>query len=314
MREIDKERLNWIKCRTKGIIHRGSYDVKKVLKNREILPVDEANVFIYNRILSGEPFMACRFGSVELGILSDVEGIKLNITRKVKDKNWHRLNNNAGFFPNDQEFACQFGDVYFKLIPQTDLLAIWNNAFEDYMVSKYAKSAVITHLTALEPWYTTGIPWTKALEGKKVLLIHPFTETIVSQYKKRELLFDNPDILPKFELKTVKAVQTIAGQKDPRFEYWFEALEYMYQEALKTDFDIAIIGCGAYGLPLAGMLKNAGKQAVHMGGATQLLFGIKGKRWDNMPLISKLYNDDWVRPALTDIPKAFKNIEGGCYW
>lgn len=96
-------------------------------------------------------------------------------------------------------------------------------------------------------------------------------------------MFDNPDILPEFELKTLKAVQTLAGEKEDRFKTWFEALNYMYTEAMKIDFDIAIIGCGAYGMPLASMLKEAGKKAIHMGGVTQILFGIKGKRWEEEP-------------------------------
>ena len=37
-----------------------------------------------------------------------------------------------------------------------------------------------------------------------------------------------------------------------------------------------------------------------MSGATQLLFGIKGKRWDDHPVISKLYNPAWVRPDETE--------------
>ena len=67
-------------------------------------------------------------------------------------------------------------------------------------------------------------------------------ETIRQQYEKnRERIFPGTDILPAFELKTLKAVQTIAGEKDARFATWFEALDYMYQEAMKFDFDIAII-------------------------------------------------------------------------
>ena len=62
--------------------------------------------------------------------------------------------------------------------------------------------------------------------------------------------------MPEFELKTLKAVQTIAGEKDERFSTWFEALEYMFEETMKIDFDIAIIGCGAYGMPLAAKLKK----------------------------------------------------------
>ncbi len=161
---------------------------------------------------------------------------------------------------------------------------------------RYLQNSEYCELRSIEPYYYDN-PWSKSLEGKKVLVIHPFADTIASQYKKREKLFDNKEVLPEFELQTIKAVQTIAGTKDDRFKDWFEALEYMYNEATKKDFDIALIGCGAYGFPLAAKLKKAGKQTVHMGGSLQILFGIKGKRWDNHEIIGKLYNDAWVRPG-----------------
>ena len=43
----------------------------------------------------------------------------------------------------------------------------------------------------------------------------------------------------------------------------------------EIDFEVALIGCGAYGLPLAAHVKRLGKKAVHLGGATQNLV------WDN---------------------------------
>ena len=46
----------------------------------------------------------------------------------------------------------------------------------------------------------------------------------------------------------------------------------MYEECKQIDFDVAIIGCGDYGLPLAEKLKSHGKQVIHLGGATQLMF------------------------------------------
>lgn len=74
-----------------------------------------------------------------------------------------------------------------------------------------------------------------------------------------------------------KSVQSIAGQKTP-YKDWFEALEKMKNDIAKIDFDVAIIGCGAYGLPLAGYIKEElHKKSIHIGGGTQLLFGIKGK-------------------------------------
>ena len=51
-----------------------------------------------------------------------------------------------------------------------------------------------------------------------------------------------------------------------------------------------------------------------MSGATQLLFGIKGKRWDDHPVIGKLYNDAWVRPAESEGIARRETVEGGSYW
>jgi hypothetical protein len=35
------------------------------------------------------------------------------------------------------------------------------------------------------------------------------------------------------------------------------------------EFDVALIGAGAYGLPLAACVKRLGKKAIHMGGVTK---------------------------------------------
>ena len=41
---------------------------------------------------------------------------------------------------------------------------------------------------------------------------------------------------------------------------------------------------------------------------------MKGRRWDNHGVISKLYNDYWVRPSSEEKPSQFDNVEKGCYW
>jgi hypothetical protein len=158
-------------------------------------------------------------------------------------------------------------------------------------------------------------PWAEVLAGKRVLVIHPFSHTIERQYReKREYLFEDQRVMPEIKsLETTKTVQTIAGEKS-EFVDWFAALDSMNGAIDPTDFDVAIIGCGAYGFPLAAHVKRMGKKAVHMGGATQILFGIKGKRWDDHPQIVPLYNEHWVRPAPEDVPQQANKVEGGCYW
>ena len=139
-------------------------------------------------------------------------------------------------------------------------------------------------------------------------------ESIKKQYAQRAVLFENPEILPEFaSLTCIRAVQSIANQKTG-FSTWFEALDYMKAEIKRTDFDIAIIGAGAYGLPLACYVKGLGKIAIQMSGATQILFGIKGKRWEQIPEVSSLFNSHWIRPAESETPIKSRNVEGGCYW
>ena len=282
---------------------------------KHLLRCDETNEYIAKRIKSGEPFMVGRYGATELFATSTFD---FNISQK-KDDAINQLNKWSGFFPKDKMLGDRFAKCIIDASKQVELLGVWGLRFEDYYIRHYMSAdARITFLFNLEPWKNPMNPWSAALEGKKVLVIHPFAETIQSQYQKRQEIFPGTDILPRFELKTLKAVQTVAGEKDERFATWFDALEWMYQEAIKIDFDIAIIGCGAYGFPLAAKLKQAGKQAVHLGGATQLMFGIKGKRWEEdyngYEYIRKWFNDAWGYPSEQDKPQNADTVEGGCYW
>jgi hypothetical protein len=171
-------------------------------------------------------------------------------------------------------------------------------------------------LELLNPYFSHR-PWTRTLHGKVVLVIHPFAASIEAQYRKRELLFKD-DLLPGFALKTIKAVQSIAGEAT-EFADWFAALDSMKQQMDRADYDIALIGCGAYGLPLAAHAKRQGKKGFHIGGSLQLMFGIRGKRWENPNYnpfydYSKLVNEHWIKPAEEERPRASDKVENACYW
>lgn len=270
---------------------------------------DDANAYIKKYIESNKPFMLARYGSTEL-YATEVFDLKL---RFKYNNALNMLCNNAGFFPYNYNDAEQFKNLLIKASENVDIFAIWNMFMEEQYIKKYMRDVYLTQLRFIEPWFAEN-PWTEALKGKKVLVIHPFSETIIEQYKKREYLFENKKILPNFELEVIKAVQTIAGEKDDRFNTWFDALNWMYEETIKKEFDVVLIGCGAYGMPLASMIKNAGKQAIHMGGVLQILFGIKGARWDDDPIVSNLYNEYWVRPSNNEKIINASSVEGGCYW
>lgn len=323
--EWNEYKLRWAYRRLRKKITKKPIELSDYA-GKEVLAIQAGNDFLRQAVLSGRPFMACRFGNVELKTMTKFEmaarKIEMAPDRRLSQIGWSargrreamkRLCSNAGFFPEQETLVLRFVRLTREACGKADLIGVWFNPMEDYMISHYAPQTSMTYLRGLEPWYSER-PWTAALEGKRVLVIHPFADTIEKQYGRRELLFPGTDILPEFQLRAVKAVQTIAGTKDSRFENWFEALDWMEREAMKEEFDIAIIGCGAYGFPLAARLKAHGRQAVHLGGATQLLFGIKGARWDNHEIISGLFNENWVRPSEEERPAGANRVEGACYW
>lgn len=217
------------------------------------------------------------------------------------------MHNNAGFFPDKIEKIEQFCELMLNDIPEIDILGSWLK--QESFFQKEIGNVKRIVLEDLEPFFSSN-PWTSALEGKKVLVVHPFAETIKRQYQKRELLFEN-NLLPAFELKTIKAVQSIAGEKTA-FADWFEALESMKQQIDETDYDICIVRTGAYGFPLAAHVKRQGKKAIHLAGVTQLLFGIKGNLWDEYVVwpYTNLYNAHWVRPGENEKQKNALVVEG----
>lgn len=281
---------------------------------------------IKKKLLADQPCMIARLGANELAALVNYVGVKIKPMNSLAyisgnspswwwdEKTIQLLHTGAGFFPPTEEKTEQFCQLMLEDIPLVDILGSWlpgERYFEEEL-----KHAEKVQLLSLDPYWATE-PWTKALEGKKVLVVHPFSETIKTQYKKRKHLFSN-NLLPEFELKTIKAVQSIAGEKTP-FADWFDALDHMKEKINQTDYDICLIGAGAYGFPLAAHVKRMGKKGFHLGGSLQLLFGIRGKRWEspdyhhtyNYP---GLVNKYWVSPNEQEKPTNANKVEGGCYW
>src|SRR5690606_29180064 len=114
--------------------------------------------------------------------------------------------------------------------------------------------------------WASSRPWTSALEDKHVLVVYPLADQIQSQYAHRNRIFPSNNVLPRLgSLTCIKAEQSAAGSKS-RFATWFDALEYMKEEMNKQHYDVALIGAGAYGLPLAAHAKRSKAIGIHMGG------------------------------------------------
>lgn len=276
-----------------------------------MISIEEGNLKIKELIESSTPFIAGKMGAVEMHLMVCA------LSKRGWDDSarWHATNH-AGITPPTDHILRYFEKVYLESLKEVDLLTIWhpeNKNSEEMVVSKHCcpNATFIAGLQALEPFYHET-PWSAALAGKKVLVVHPFEDSIREQFSRKELLFEDKRVLPDFELITIKTYQTHGGGNTDL--QWDRCYEDMAEKIQKADFDVALIGAGGYGLPLCNVAKQMGKPVVHVGGGLQIMFGIKGNRWDTMPAVSKYYNSNWKRPNEDERPKNSSIVEGGCYW
>ena len=291
----------------------------------------ECNRDILYALESGKPFMVSRFGLVEIRAVVNAIWVSNNphsfikyITRRQEQWWWNQsfvdeMQTNAGFFPLTEENLLKFSqlvvdDAHYIDILGTDMESSLNY-YQQYLKNELIDSKKYA-LGNIKPLYHDQYSeycWLQGLKGKRVLIVHPFVDSIRKQYTQhRTKLFPNPDFLPEFTLLTIKAVQSLGGKCE--FRTWFEALEWMKTEMDKIEYDVCILGCGAYGLSLAAHAKRTGHQAIHLGGGTQILFGIKGRRWDDSEYFKTLFNEYWTRPSDCETPQIAQKVEGGCYW
>ncbi len=293
------------------------------IKPKTLSRVD-TNKLIFKLIKSREPFMVGRFGWTEIDTLIHYENF-LNMNSLEKLHEWsitlrypfsrncilNDIYQQSGFYPVTKKNIALFREEMISSMKRVDLLASWVKGECRYQ--KYLPHAKVCKLDFIEP-YLSENPWSEALEGLKVLVVHPSTNSIYNQYNQyRRNIFRDKKVLPKFELKLIKTPYTLPGESHSSSN-WFETLDALTEEIFQTDFDIALIGCGAYGFPLASRIKKFGKKSIHLGGATQIMFGIKGKRWDQDPVFSNLYNKFWKYPSINEKPQNYFGLDKGCYW
>jgi len=100
----------------------------------------------------------------------------------------------------------------------------------------------------------------------------------------------------------------------PQYPDWLTALEALREQMAALTFDVAIVGAGAWSIPLVTHAKSLGAWGIHLGGATQIFFGIKGKAWETHEQISGFFNEAWTRPSTSETPQGILQIENGRYW
>lgn len=304
------------------------WDWVKSLKVKKSINYTEADRFIFSLISSKKSGLVGRLGGTEGRFLGEylklkrLEKIGIPIALAAKfSSRWKRRRAEvflqAGFYSGDWQEVDEFSSEYLEALELTDILGAWGVAFtwvEGINLDTKSTQVIPVGFTApwVEPYVTEQKPWALALEGKKVLVVSGFAESIASQHKRISKVFENVEY-PSFELQVLRA-PIVAGARDLSGKSWFELLGEMRKSISDLDFDVALIAAGAFSYPLAAHVKKIGKIGIHCGGGLQLFFGVMGNRWNNSPEVLKYVNENWVRPSKSETPLSADQIENACYW
>jgi hypothetical protein len=257
-----------------------------------------------------------RHGTIEFNVL-------LNPTDKDQ---WFILETNAGVFPRTLESVSEWVNDYKAATAAADVMAVgWHEPIAEAelaYVQRVNPKAYLCPLRSLEAYYvSTTNSWLRALDDQKVAVVSSFADTMFKQVVwLPEIWAGREDMLPRNVswsfIRSYYSPALARGSCDwPHPVYsWKDAVEYMELEVLATGARVCLIGCGGLAMPLALRLKKKGIVCIVLGGAIQLLFGIKGRRWEKHGELSKLFNCEWTVPALHEIPHGANQVEGGCYW
>ena len=281
---------------------------------------EEAQNILSKYIQENNEFLLIRFGLYEYLLcyqfLEKKNGLRKSYSQFIRQ----HIANDAGIIFNSDKHLDAYAEEVISGLKQVDVIAYWRNYPNPYVFELFYDSGVshinVEDLYPFPFWHKSFLPtWQKCLRNKKVLVVTSFAETVARQYAKRICLWKDADIiLPSFDLLTYQAVCTNGGFNDTRFSCWDEAVTYMESEILNMCFDIVLVSCGGYGLPLSMRLKKRKKKVIQWGGCYQLWFGILGGRWSDDIEILKFKNRFWTYPSKMETPPLANEVNESCYW
>lgn len=292
---------------------------KRLLKTKPQM-IPSLSDEIAKKIENAESFLLARLGATEGAVAGQYCERKLNIRSHYEKSTMDWFYSTSGFFADDNADKEEAMDLYAKItidgLGDCDYLSAFfpKKIYMPFFFKYYAKKATPT-FSDFGPYFDTPTDqtWLRGLRGKKVLVINSFADSIAHQYQRKDqLVKDKAYALPDFELLTYKTFVTQVGERPGDYKDFFQVLDKMLRDIKQIDFDVALVGAGAYGFPIAVEIKRMGKIAIETCGKTPAFFGVYGER-DIKDGVEQYMTEAWIRP-MEEPPKKYKEIENGCYW
>jgi hypothetical protein len=152
----------------------------------------------------------------------------------------------------------------------------------------------------------------------RILLVTGFAASIHRQLPRLATVHPDLELAPL----RVRLLRTpLDAFREPRHrEYpdWAAALAALEasDEWDATRSDVALLGCGAFGMPLAAHARSRGLAALYVGGRLPALFGVVGRYDRKLPQVRARINQHWIAPLPEETPEAARasSHESHGYW
>jgi hypothetical protein len=231
-----------------------------------------------------------------------------------------------GVFPTTPIFLKEFAAFYSLSVRSIDILGLFQAEQEKKLIKQNSITAKLIYYQDTEP--DRSIPenisncYLPLFVNKRILYISSFADLLKERSEKSifESVWLNTQkkwFYPK-SITTIETPYSYVSAKSTHKLYGTSINLYksICDKIDNQNFDIALIGLGALGLPLASYIKSKGKIAISLGGHLQVLFGVKGARWENDDYWKKNYfNDSWIHMPEKYFPENKDQLaDNGSYW
>lgn len=284
--------------------------------------------YIYAKISDNIPFIIPRISGIENNFAVFAKVINQENCREISnyfEQVKGAMKNNAGIKLSNFSSIKKYSDLYLEAFDKCEIYSGWEvqgkylnhiSSSHEYMKNAYSGKKMIWSYALDVFHYIHSKPWTQSLQGKRVLIISPFTKSIEAQLTKREKIYDGVDLFPDCTFILLTPPQTQADM--PSLEFDEELLNFYHKlDKIKNDYDIALLSCGGYANPILNHIYTKHrKSGMYIGGTLQMFFGIYGNRWllERSDILRLYINNHWVRPLISERPLGFEKVENSCYW
>lgn len=301
-----------------------------------LLKLPEAARLLCDQISSAKSgWSTGKFGTSEFDAIRHYMFRKSNPDAPYPEKIIRTMTVNAGLWAGEgktiHEAIDEWAAAMLDAGKDLDMVVAWNPIYphqEEKFLHTLVGSRSLIPLRALEPFYSPENQYTLSMTDGSICVVSPFADTIKAQWTQRANLFPVDGLggrmwLSSQQLHTVKAPFGPNMCPENLDLSWspeilkagpMAAITLLADEVQATGARYVFVGMGALSLILVGELKRRGLIALHTGGGTQIMFGVIGERWKYHNVISKMFNEHWVRPSKAETPSLASNVEGACYW